>query len=128
MAFGIGDVLQSLQQGVQAINNLNANALTAEAVINSTTSGNHTIISAVAGKIISVYSLFLSAGSSVDITFFDNTTSLTGPMPFVASQYIFLDDRQPAWFTLAVNSPFIINTSGAAQISGRCYYTQDQVT
>ncbi len=119
-------ILATLQNAVTAINNLGLSDLLTEATINSTTAGNHTIISAQSGLVASVYSLFLVVGSSVDITFMDGSaTNLTGPLSMTANSALFLDNRKPAWFTCVTNSAFVINTSAAAQVSGRCYYIQE---
>ncbi len=113
------------QNIVTAINNLGASQSNNESIISSTTTGDHIVIAKQAGKTIQVFSLFLTVGSTVSLTFINGTTNLTGAMAMTAYSQLFLNDRKSPWFTCSPNSDFIINTSAAVTVAGRCYYLQE---
>lgn len=113
------------QNIVTAINNLGASQANNETIISSTTSGDHIIIAKQGGKSISVFSLFLTVGSTASLTFINGTTNLTGALSMTAYSQLYLPDRKLPWFTCSPNSDFIINTSAAVTLGGRCYYAQE---
>lgn len=123
---GISDqMLAAVQNAVSAINNL-ANPVSnlTEAEINISSSGANVILPIMQGKTNKIYSLFFTVSTPIDIIFESGETALTGPLTFIAAgSQMFLDFRPQPWFTCDQNSPFSINLSGAAQVSGRIYYT-----
>ena len=101
-----------------------AQALT-DAVINSTSTGDITIVAASAGKEIHVYRLVLVVGAATNLTFKDGaSTNLTGAMNMLANGSITLDydGGSKAWFTTTSGNAFVINQSGTAQVSGKVSY------
>lgn len=91
-----------------------------QAAISAASSGDNTLVAAVAGKSIRVYRIVftLAAGS---VAFKDGaSTSLTGAMTATAGV---LEDPigNPLFITTAGNA-FIANLSGANQLSGVIYY------
>ncbi len=85
------------------------------------------MIAAVSGKTIRIYKMFLWWGGTVTVTLKDgaSTRNLTGALAGEARTRFILDglDQRP-WFTLTQGNAFIINLSGATQVSGSVSYTQ----
>lgn len=120
-------MLQAAQNLVVAVNTLSNPVGLSEMTINAATSGDNTIIPAQRNKVIKVYSMFFIAGGIVTATVKDGPTDLkTGPMTLpVAGANLFLDFRVQPWWTLTAGNAFILNLSGAIQLSGTIYYTQE---
>jgi hypothetical protein len=97
-----------------------------EAVINFTATGDNTIVTLTAAQTIRVHRMFLVANAPTDVIFKDATggTSLTGAMTMTKGGGMTFDLQGEPWFTSASGGAFVINQSGTAQISGRCYYTK----
>lgn len=96
------------------------------AVINTTSTGNNTLISAATNQIIRVFKIFFVVGGTTNITMQDGaSTALTGAMPFVANGAFVLDNSGTPWFTSSAGNAIVLNQSGAVQISGAVYYTQN---
>jgi prepilin-type processing-associated H-X9-DG protein len=91
--------------------------------VNITTSGNHTIVAATTAKLTTVYKLFLVANGNVNVTFYDGSTALSGPLALMADGSIILNFDNNPWFTGSVNSNFIIATDEAVTVGGAIYYT-----
>lgn len=92
--------------------------------ISAASSGNNTIVAAVTGKKITITTLFFTVAGEVNVTLYDAATAMSGAMDFggtseprgmVAS---FFDVP----LELRVGRAFIINLSGAVQISGTVAY------
>lgn len=95
------------------------------ATIDFTSTGDNTIVAAVASQTVRVHKMFLNVSTATNITFKSGAgTSLTGAMNFPANGGIVLDFDAEPWFLAASGAAFIINQSGTAQVSGRVYYTQ----
>lgn len=95
------------------------------AAITFATSGDHTVIAAVALQTARVHRLYLTAAAATTITFKRGATALTGAISLPnAGDGIFLDFSAEPWFTTDVNEAFIINSSAAVQVSGRVEYKQ----
>src|SRR5579863_7579437 len=95
-------------------------------IIDITSSGNNTVISGIAGQVITVYGMFFQCGAATTITFYNGSTALTGPMAFTAGGglNVFFGDSTPI-FTLTAGSALVINVSGLLpQVGGFIYYTQ----
>ena len=96
------------------------------AAINTASSGDNTIVAAVSGEKVQVWKIFFWVNGTVSVTIKDGaSTSLTGAMAMVAQNEFYkrLDETIP-WFTTTAGNALVINLSGAIQISGRVYYTQ----
>ena len=102
--------------------------------INFVTTGDNTVVAAVAGKTIQVYGLFLVVTTTaVALTFKDGTggTALTGPMTVSAGTPLVLGlpinaDSAPLFTTSNVANAFVIGQgAGASQVSGTCYFVQE---
>lgn len=98
------------------------------AVINFATSGDNTLIAAVAGKTITVVSLFLVVAGATNLTFKDGTggTALTGAISMSANGSISFDEKDnfDYFSTSNVANNFVLNSSNAVQVSGRIYFVQ----
>lgn len=93
--------------------------------INANSTGDNTIIAAVANRNIHVYRMILVVDAATVLTFKDGAgTSLTGPISMSANGAIVLDyDQGPiAWFATSTGNAFIISQSGTAQMSGKASY------
>lgn len=100
-------------------------AATTSAAINFAASGDNTVVAGTASQTVRVHKLFLIATSAVNLKFKDGaSTDLTPALPLQAGAGIVLDfDREP-WFVTTAANAFVVNLSGAAQVSGRIYYTK----
>lgn len=97
------------------------------AVVNTASSGDNTIVSAVAGQKIYVYAGWLWSNGTVSCTTKDGAgTSLHGAISMVAQSTILWDfnvAREP-WFVTTAGNALILNLSGAVQVSGQYFYVQ----
>lgn len=92
--------------------------------IDDAASGDTTIISATAGRKITIFRLWLWSNGTVTATLKDGaSTNLAGPMALVAQNFIKFDHEDDPWFTLTAGNAFIINLGAAIQVSGRVYYS-----
>jgi hypothetical protein len=92
--------------------------------INFNATGDTTLVTGVAGQIISVFQLFLVVSATTALTFKDGTTALTGAMSMSANGSIFLHYDTTPWFFAGAGNNFVLNQFASAQISGRIYYVQ----
>ncbi len=94
-------------------------------VVNTSTTGNTTLVAAVAGKNIELVKIAIVVSAATIIQFFDGTNAVTGPMSLAANQEYILDESYDGipWFS-AVTGALIINQSTTAQIGGVLVYTQ----
>ena len=91
--------------------------------INFSSTGDNTVISAIASTRILVDRVWLVASTATNLTFKDGASnSLSGPVPMSANGGLTFDISGEAWFVTALANAFIINQSGTAQISGQIYY------
>jgi hypothetical protein len=95
------------------------------AAISFTATGDNTLVTGVAGKIISVYKIYLAASAATNLTFKDGaSTTQSGAIPMaVNGQLVFVYDTTP-WFFASPGNNFVLNQSGTAQVSGTIYYIQ----
>ena len=88
-------------------------------------SGDNTIVAAVAGQVIRVYKIFFVVASAVSVKFKDGAgTDLTAAMSLTGSGSFVLDFDPYPWVSTTSGNAFVINLSGAVQASGRLWYTQ----
>jgi len=99
------------------------------AAIAAASSGNNTLVAAVAGKKIRVVSIAFIAAGAVSL-YFDSASGVifggsTNKMAFAANGGICLPHNQHGWFqTSAVNEDLRVNLSGAVAISGGLTYIE----
>jgi hypothetical protein len=100
-----------------------------QAAISFTTTGDNTVIAGVAGKVITIVSMVLVSTGTTNITVKDGTggTALSGAMPLAAGVPLVLPpDPTVDWYQSAVaGNNFVLNQSGAVQISGTVWYVQN---
>ncbi len=100
------------------------------AVISGATSGNNTVIAAVADKKIKVLSVFLIAATAVTVRFESGAdgTALTGVMSVGANGGFVLPapaDPTNHWFETAANELLNMELGGAVQVSGAITYYEE---
>lgn len=95
-----------------------------ETAVNISTPGDHNLIAAVAGQVITVWKLMLRSNGDNTLSIRDGTTPLMGAIDLAQGGDVTLQKDSDPWFTLAANSPFNLNTTQAVQLSGRVYYRQ----
>src|ERR1700761_6329911 len=89
---------------------------------NNSAGGDISVIAAVAGANIRIYKIYATIGGATSITFKNMQGGTTGPLVFGAAGSLFLDLDTNPLVTAAVNTAFIINSSGAVQVSGFVLY------
>lgn len=96
------------------------------AVIDAATSGDNTIVAAVAGKKIRVISVFLMAAGTVNTRFESGAsgTALTGQMNLVANVGFVLPFNPTGWFETAAGSLLNLELSGAISTDGCLSYVE----
>lgn len=96
-----------------------------EISIDFSTTGDNTIVAAVANKTIRVFRFFFVCSAATSITVKDGAgTSLTGAMSMSQNGGFTLDFQWEPWFRTSSGNALIFNQSGTAQVSGRLYYQQ----
>lgn len=96
------------------------------AAVSFTTTGDNTVIAAVAGKLVTVVGLLLVSTGATNITVKDGANLLSGAMPLAAGIPLVLppDATMDYYATTTGGNSFILNQSGAVQISGTVWYLQ----
>jgi hypothetical protein len=95
--------------------------------INDIASGDTTLVAAVTGSRVIIWRLFLWANGSVNVTFKDTGGAiLIGPIAMTAGTSFELKLRYPSfpWIYTTVSTGFVLNLSGAVQVSGSLLYTR----
>lgn len=104
------------------------NSLTVKhAAISAATSGNNTLVAAVAAKKIRVISLVLVAAGAVNVTIENGAggTDLSGPIPLTANSGFVLPRNQDGWFAdTSANTLLNLSLSAAVQVSGALSYIE----
>tara|TARA_R110000803_G_scaffold205530_3_gene272272 strand:+ start:8832 stop:9176 length:345 start_codon:yes stop_codon:yes gene_type:complete len=101
--------------------------LTKSAAISAASSGDNTLIAAVALKKFKVVSVFLIAAGAVTVRFEDGAggTALTGVMSVGANGGFVLPYNPDGWFeTATVNTLLNMELGGAVQVSGVMRYVE----
>jgi hypothetical protein len=96
------------------------------AVIDHATSGDNTIVAAVASKKIRVLACFLVAAGTVTVRFESGAsgTAKTGQMNLVANTGFVLPFNPVGWFETAVNTLLNLELSGAVSVDGCLVYVE----
>jgi hypothetical protein len=90
--------------------------------INFSTTGDNIIIAADPVNRIVIHRIWLVVAAATNLIFKDNLPS-PAAVPMSANGGLTFDATGEPWFITNVNTAFIINQSGAVQVSGECYYT-----
>lgn len=96
------------------------------AIIDAATSGDNTLVAAVASRKIRVHSLFLVAAGTVNVRFESGAggTALTGQMNLVANTGFVLPFNPAGWFETATNTLLNCELSGAVSVDGALQYSE----
>jgi hypothetical protein len=96
------------------------------AVIDVASSGDNTLVVAVADKKIRVHSLFLVSAGTVNVRFESGAggTALTGQMNLIANTGFVLPFNPLGWFETGVNTLLNAELSAAVSIDGSLQYTE----
>ena len=96
---------------------------TLPAVINYSTSGDKTVIAAVAGKRIVVTGALVVCGAAVTLVFKSGSTAITGPMAFAAGGGFGRDARPDGYlFRTDAGQALVLNLSADAAVGGCLTY------
>lgn len=94
------------------------------AVISTSSSGDTSVVAAVASKKIRVLAYVFQCAGAVDVTFRSATTALTGAMPNVANTGVSAAFSPAGHFETAVNTVLNINLSAAIGVRGHLAYIE----
>jgi hypothetical protein len=97
-----------------------------KAKIDVTTAGTHKIINTTAGKRLIILSIFFTVADEVDITLYEGSTPITGPMDFGgATEAHGIAINFGGWpMVLDTSKDLKINLSAAVQVSGAVTYIE----
>ena len=93
--------------------------------INYNTSGDKTVIAAVAGSTIRIHRITLYCNASNTLTLKDGTTAIMGAFAFVANEGWEHDACDHCPIKLSDGNAFTLNLGSSAQVSGAVWYAQD---
>lgn len=95
------------------------------AKIDAASSGDNTLVAAVASKKIKVLSLVFQAGGTVNVTFKSGAgTALSGPLPQVANSGLSSGFDPTGHLETAAGAALVMNLSAAVQVSGWLKYVE----
>lgn len=96
------------------------------AKIDAATSGDNTLVAAVAGKKIRVISLLLVSSGTVNVRFESGAsgTALTGQMNLIANTGFSMNWNPGGWFETAAGSLLNLELSGATSVDGSLSYVE----
>ena len=97
------------------------------AVVNISTATTTAIVAAVTGQSIRMYRILLVAGGTVNVTFKDGSTALTGAMPLVANEGFVLDYQTQAWFVTSSGAALNLTTDANVNLTGTVWYLVQQL-
>jgi hypothetical protein len=94
--------------------------------IDHDTSGNNTIVAAVAGRKIRVTSAFMVAAGTVAVRFESGAggTALTGQMPLIASSGVVLPYNPAGWFETGAGALLNMELSANVKVHGALTYVE----
>lgn len=96
--------------------------------IDYATTGDKTLVAAVAGQTIRVYGFFLFIAVATSLQFKDGVAGagfhgvIAAPTNF--SMILDIQVIEEPWFVTTAGNAFVLNQTGTSQISGRLYYSQ----
>ena len=96
------------------------------AVIDCATSGDNTIVAAVASRKLRVISVFLVTAGAVTVRFESATggTALTGQMNFASNGGMVLNENKTGWFQTIAGELLNLELSGAVSVDGALTYIE----
>jgi hypothetical protein len=96
------------------------------AIIDAATSGDNTLVSAVASKKLRVLSAFMVAAGAVNARFESGAggTALTGQMNLTTNRGFVLPFNPVGWFETAANTLLNLELSGAVSVDGSLVYIE----
>jgi hypothetical protein len=96
------------------------------AVVDAASSGDNTLVSAVAAKKIRVHSVFMVAAGAVNVRFEDGAggTALTGQMNLATNGGFVLPFNPVGWFETTANTLLNLELSAAVSVDGSLQYTE----
>lgn len=94
------------------------------AVINFNSSGDNTVIAAVAAGPINVYGIQFTVAGATNITYKDSVAgNLSGAEVLTANgSAVTLQIAEAPYFAIQAGSAFVMNSSQAVQVSGQVWY------
>ena len=94
------------------------------AVINGSSSGNNTLVGAVAGQKVYVHRFFFVPDAPVDIYFRDGAagSALTGAMRNIGTMV--MEYSEHPYFVTTAGNALVLNLSAAIGVRGAIYYVQ----
>jgi hypothetical protein len=102
-------------------------ALVQRAIISFVATGDNTIVTGAAGKLITVLGLVLTVSAATNLTFKDGTggTAISGAMTMaVGTPFLLPFDPVSEWFQTSDSGNLVLNQSGTAQVSGTVWFVQ----
>lgn len=119
--YGDGFVtIEATEEGELKVDTGAAARKTARAVINFSTTANHTIAAAVAGKEIHITNITFTVGGETNLTFKSDTTAISGAMDFGGTDEPrgISDHLGCCPLKTTAGEAFVITSSAAVQVSG----------
>ncbi len=115
--------LDSLAQDALRVNIVYPARTFKNAVINESTSGDKTIVTAVSGKCIKVAVVVLNVAGTVSLTWKSGSTAKSGAMPFQAREGYVASVTPPAYVqATAAGEALVLNLSAAIAVTGWLTY------
>lgn len=97
-------------------------------VIDTATAASNALVTAVTGKRVTVYGIFIQAAGTVTVTLEDDDgTNLVGPLVFNARETLewYVRDNFVPYLQTQIGDGFNMLLGGAVQVSGVLWYSQD---
>ena len=92
----------------------------------SGTAATQTIVPAVVGQVVKVYSFYLVSSGTATVTPLDGSTALSGGVPLVANGSWTLASDGIPWFVTSPGNAFQLSSTAGITITGAVYYTQNR--
>lgn len=93
--------------------------------ISASSSGDTTLIAAIASTVIRVVNLCLIANGTVNVKFKRGSTDITGLYYLVANAGAVLPEASRGWFETGSNEALVINLSAAVAVGGHLAYVEE---
>lgn len=101
-----------------------------DVVINISTATTTTLVSAVSGKCIKVWGIWVQSAGTQTMKFQDGTPTILIPViDFATRERLFIQQYSTPypWFTTVAGAKLDVVTTQAVQLSGRLYYSQGDI-
>jgi hypothetical protein len=90
--------------------------------VNTSASGNTTLVAAAAGKIVRVMGYAFNAAGTVNVKLTDGSTDAMGPLAMAVNNTVESGFNPNGWYDTAVGNALSINLSANIQVSGHVSY------